>query len=289
VFPISKSENVPEQRSLAAAFDRAGYAALSDMRSSGYTELFAQLEGVQSEFLAQVATFRDPGYHWGEDTLHTWARAWEYPYAAYHAARIHAATPGPLVVADFGSGSTYFPFAIARLGAEVICLDNDAMCVRDLQAAAGAVTAGSGRVEVRLSGDVLPVDTASVDLAYSVSVLEHMPNPVPVVSEIARIVRPGGLFVLTMDIDVEGAAGVAAAHFDALRRDLAAFFDWEFPERTIHPQDVLTSRTSPWPRPGERHVRGLLLRTPDRRLVPLIGGPSPGVLSVYACALRRRS
>ena len=280
---------MPEQRSLAQAFERAGFAALSDLSADGYAGLFTELEGVQAEFLAQVAAFRDPGYHWGEDTLHTWARAWEYPYAAYHVARERERVAGPFVVADFGSGSTYFPFAVARYGARVICLDNDPVCVRDLQAAAGVVAAGSGHVEVRLSADVLPVPSASVDLAYSVSVLEHMPDPVPVVSEIARIVRPGGLLVLTMDIDVEGAAGVAVAHFEALRRDLATFFTWEFPDRTIHPQDTLTSRTSPWPRPGERYVPGLLLRTRDRRLVPLIGGPNPGVLSVYACVLRRRS
>lgn len=274
---------------IANAFDRAGYAALSDFHAAGYAELFAQLEAVQDEFLAHVATFRDANYHWGDDTLHTWARAWEYPYAAYQIARERARVSGPFVVADFGSGSTYFPFAVARYGAEVICLDNDPMCVRDMQAAATIVPAGSGRVEVRSSGDVLPVETASVDVAYSVSVLEHMPDPVPVVGEIARIVRPGGLFVLTMDIDVEGASGVAAEHFNALRRDLATHFEWVYPERTIHPNDVLTSKTSPWPRPGERHVPGLLLRTRDRRLVPLIGGPSPGVLSVYAGTLRRRA
>jgi SAM-dependent methyltransferase len=279
---------VGEEGSIGSAFDRAGYAALSDMRADGYAALFAQLEAAQADFLAQVATFRDPGYHWGEDTLHTWGRAWEYPYTAYHVARERARKGAPFTVADFGSGSTYFPFALARLGADVTALDNDPMCVRDLQAAIGLVGAGEGRVRVLESGARLPCETASFDCAYSVSVLEHMPDPVPAVAELARIVRPGGLFVLTLDIDVEGAAGVAAAHFDALRRDLDAYFTWEFPERTIHPSDLLTSKSSPWPRPGERHVPGLLWRTRDRRLLPLFGGPAPGVLTVYACALRRR-
>ena len=142
---------------------------------------------------------------------------------------------------------------------------------------------------MRESAGELPIPAASMDAVYSVSVLEHMPNPVPVVAEIARIMRPGGLFVLTMDIDVEGATGVAAAHFDALRADVDHAFTWEYAERTIHPSDVLTSRTSPWPRPGEAHVPGLLYRTKDRRLVPLVGGPSPGVLTVYGCVVRRRS
>jgi hypothetical protein len=102
-------------------------------------------------------------------------------------------------------------------------------------------------------------------------------------------VRPNGLLAVTLDIDVEGAEGVTPQHFERLRDELAARFTFEYPERTVHHLDVLTSKNSPWPRAGERHPRGLLWRTKDRRLLPLIGGPSPGVLSVYGAVLRRKA
>ncbi|GAC1407838.1 MAG: hypothetical protein NVSMB64_15200 [Candidatus Velthaea sp.] len=271
------------------AFDRAGFAALGDLRASGYDAVFELLETAQTDFNAKTSAFRDPAYAWGPgETLRTWARAWEYAYHFHHIARERARRTGPVAVADFGSGSTFFPFAVARLGTRVVALDNDPVCVRDMRGASLAVDAGPGSVEVQLSGEILPGETASFDIAYSVSVLEHMPDPVPIVAEIARIVKPGGLFVLTIDLDVEGgASGVTPQHFYALCESLRASFDWEFPERAIHPLDVLTSMNSPWPRPGEARVPGLLWRTKSRRLLPLLGGPSPGVLTVYGCVLRR--
>ncbi|MDP9019180.1 MAG: class I SAM-dependent methyltransferase, partial [Candidatus Eremiobacteraeota bacterium] len=121
-----------------------------------------------------------------------------------------------------------------------------------------------------------------------VSVLEHMPDPVPIVDEIHRVLKPGGLFVLTLDLDVEGNSGVSPANFEKLRADLERRFTWEFAERTVHPLDMLTSKNSPYPRLGERKIPGLMLRSTSGALKPLIGGPNPGVLSIYGCVLRRK-
>lgn len=275
-------------QSHACLFDRAGLAARSDLDAAGYGALFAELEPVQTEFLRELASFRDPRYGWESDTLHNWSRAWEYAFMLHHIGRERARLGGAVRAIDFGSGSTFFPFAIARRGIDLICFDNDPVVVGDLRGALNAIDAAPGTIEVRQNGETLPCEDNLADIAYSVSVLEHMPNPVPIVQEIARVLKPGGLFVLTMDIDVEGSEGVSPAHFNQLRSDLETFFSWEFPERTVHPLDVLTSKNSPWPRPGERHVPGLLIRTKDRRLLPLVGGPNPGVLTVYACVLRRR-
>lgn len=272
-----------------SAFDRAGYAAVSDFRAAEYAPIFAALERVQSEFNAKLPEFRDPSYRWElGDALRTWSRSWEYVYAYHHIRAERERRGGTLAVADFGSGSTFFPIAVARLGTALTCLDNDPLCVRDMDAAARALGVAPGSLQVLQNDLRLPLDDAVIDLAYSVSVLEHMPDPVPIVAELARIVAPGGLLVVTFDINVEGDEGVSAAHFNGLRAHLGEHFDWVYAERTIHPQDTLTSKSSPWPRPGEAHVPGLMLRTKDRRLLPLIGGPSPGVLTVYSAVLRRR-
>lgn len=44
----------------------------------------------------------------------------------------------------------------------------------------------------------LPFDDATFDVALSCGVLEHVPNPDQSCREIARILRPGGLFMVTM-------------------------------------------------------------------------------------------
>jgi SAM-dependent methyltransferase len=46
-----------------------------------------------------------------------------------------------------------------------------------------------------IEGGVWPFDDASVDLAVSDFVLEHVTDPVPFVSELARVLRPGGVFI----------------------------------------------------------------------------------------------
>jgi SAM-dependent methyltransferase len=273
----------------ANVFDRAGYAALSDYVDPSYPPVFAELDRIEAEFNAQRPVFRDPAYSWDNGVLlHTWSRSWEYAYTYHHLRALREKLGRPIAVADFGSGSTFFPIAVARLGIDLTCFDIDPVCVRDMEAAARTLGTAPGSLRVLQNDDTLPMPDASVDCAYSVSVLEHMPDPVPIVAELARILSPGGLLVLTHDVDVEGDEGVSPAHFAQLRNRLAERFEWVYPERTIHPMDMLTSKSSPYPRPGEAHVPGLLFRTKDRRMLPLIGGPNPGVLTVYAAVLRRR-
>ncbi len=43
----------------------------------------------------------------------------------------------------------------------------------------------------------IPVDDGSFDFAVCTEVLEHVPNPIRAVSEIARVLRPGGKLILT--------------------------------------------------------------------------------------------
>lgn len=267
-------------------FERSGLAALSDYDSDGYKSLVAQLEVVDSEFLQKLPQFAHPEYKWHRDTLHTWSRAWEYSFMLHHV-KLECVRQGrALSIIDFGSGSVFFPFAIARLGNNVVCFDNDPIGVADLQSATKHVSAGSGSVEGRKSDERLPVESEFADLAYSVSVLEHMPDPVSIVDEISRVLKPGGLFILTMDLDVEGTSGVTPVNFEKLRANLEKRFTWEFAERTAHPLDMLTSKNSPYPRVGEDKIGGLMIRTKTGALKPLIGGPNPGVLTVYGCVLR---
>lgn len=73
-------------------------------------------------------------------------------------------------------------------------------------------------------GDVTGLPDASVDGAFSNSVLEHIPDLKPVLGEVARVLRPGGRFVFTVPAVAFRAAlgGCGAARWLARRRGESA-------------------------------------------------------------------
>jgi len=86
---------------------------------------------------------------------------------------------------------------LARAGAEVVSVDQ-------LEAEIDAwrkLTAGEPRLELTVGdGRALRFEDASFDAAYSVSVLEHIPEPgdEEALRELARVMRPGGRVVVTL-------------------------------------------------------------------------------------------
>jgi len=48
----------------------------------------------------------------------------------------------------------------------------------------------------RASGETLPVAAASFDRAVAITTLSHVPDPLPIVKEMARVTRPGGRVAL---------------------------------------------------------------------------------------------
>jgi len=230
-------------------FDRSGIAALSDLDSDQCGELYALLEREQSEFLAQEDRFRSPEYFWPRDALHNWSRIWEYPYTYHHLRRIRASLPAsstPRVV-DLGSGVTFFPFTAARLGYHVTCVDNDPVCEKDIPCAARVINVSPGVVDYRVAGaEALPFADQEIDIVYCVSVLEHIQAFAAVVSEIARILKPGGMLVLTYDLDVRGGCEIGPERYRLLRDILNSHFTLSTPATTTHPMDMLRTDNAPY-------------------------------------------
>ncbi|MEO7130533.1 MAG: class I SAM-dependent methyltransferase, partial [Dermatophilaceae bacterium] len=82
-------------------------------------------------------------------------------------------------VLDIGGGPGYFADAFTAAGARYAGMDPDA----------GELTArGSvGANMVRASGLTLPMADASIDIAYSSNVLEHVPEPEVMADEMVRV------------------------------------------------------------------------------------------------------
>jgi SAM-dependent methyltransferase len=111
-----------------------------------------------------------------------------------------AVRPGERVL-DVGSGLGQFACAMAAAGAVVTGVERDA---RQLAAATAALAARAGlRVTFR-RGDatalpLLPDEAGAFDVAHARFLLEHVPDPLAVVRQMVRAVRPGGRIVLVDD------------------------------------------------------------------------------------------
>jgi SAM-dependent methyltransferase len=225
-------------------FDRSGAAARSDLDTEAWRALFARMEQDQARFLARESEFRSPEYPWPRDPLHTWSRVWEYPYVFHHLEAFARGARGDRIprALDLGSGVTFFPFAVASLGYDVVCADTDPVCATDLARAATVVEHAPGHVAFRLVDPRrVPLADAEADAVFCISVLEHIPDFVATVREIARVLRPGGLLVLTNDLDLRGDQQISVAGYQELLAELRRHFDFLHPEVTVHPADLLRS------------------------------------------------
>ncbi|MAD78829.1 MAG: ArsR family transcriptional regulator [Planctomycetaceae bacterium] len=100
------------------------------------------------------------------------------------------------VVADLGCGTGDAAERIAPVVREVIAVDREPAMLQACRKRLGS--RGNIRfVEAELLS--LPLDTGSLDAAVIMLVLHHLPDPVAVLTEVSRVLRPGGR-VLVVDM-----------------------------------------------------------------------------------------
>lgn len=98
-------------------------------------------------------------------------------------------------VLDVGGGPGYFARAFTRAGWNYVGVEPDPAEMH----AANAVRGGPGTF-VRASGMALPFADRSVDVCLSSNVAEHIARPWQLGSEMLRVIRPGGLAVLSYTV-----------------------------------------------------------------------------------------
>ncbi len=106
---------------------------------------------------------------------------------------------------DLGCGFGRHAYQAARLGAEVVGFDAGADEVRKVQDTFGAMcVAGELHAETARVGAVrgdalrLPFGDSSFDRVIASEVLEHIPDDRSAMSELARVLRPGGTMAVTV-------------------------------------------------------------------------------------------
>lgn len=104
-------------------------------------------------------------------------------------------------VLDVGSPKLLAMYLAERVGAEVWATDIEPYFLEKLAAAREARGIPTGRLHLdRQDGRALGYGDATFDRAYSISVLEHIPDEgdSACVKELARVLKPGGRAVLTV-------------------------------------------------------------------------------------------
>lgn len=96
-----------------------------------------------------------------------------------------------LRILDAGCGEGYGADWFAGLGADVVALDYDEAAIAHVEAAYPRVTAVRGNL------NALPLPDASTDAVVSLQVIEHIWNLGEFLAECRRVLRPGGVIVVS--------------------------------------------------------------------------------------------
>src|SRR5688572_24866562 len=147
------------------------------------------------------------GKLWAKDTFRLWSRRWEYPYVAQRVIQFaeQQQSDGPFRLLDAGSGVTYFPYFIRKEipRSEITCFDSNA----SYHPMFAAVNERMAETKVKFVEGLLqklPFGDDSFDAVCCISVLEHTSNYGEILDEFARVLRPGGLLVITFDLSLDG-------------------------------------------------------------------------------------
>jgi 2-polyprenyl-6-hydroxyphenyl methylase/3-demethylubiquinone-9 3-methyltransferase len=142
--------------------------------------------------------YRTLGHAWWDDavgefsTIRFWINPVRFGYFTRVAGAERVIERGLRSILDVGCGGGLLAEEFAGAGFEVAGIDPAPETIKTARAHASAVGL---RIDYRIGrGEDLPYPTGSFDNVACCDVLEHVENPDRVVSEISRVLRPGGLF-----------------------------------------------------------------------------------------------
>jgi 2-polyprenyl-3-methyl-5-hydroxy-6-metoxy-1,4-benzoquinol methylase len=241
-----------------------GIVTMQQWEESLQSPLYADMEQYSNDFLQRNAdVVEEYGKKWVRDPLHTWSRIWEYPYVATQIEKYLEKGDAEARILDGGSGVTFFPYFLCQRYSikSLSCIDKDnSFLPMHSRLAEHTQTPVSFMLSDLASMD-LPND--SVDIVYCISVLEHLPHWKQVIEEFFRVLKPGGILILTIDVSLDKRHAIPAKEAEKL----VAFAAQRFAVADIHRseeirgiskrRDLLTMRSF-WPERDDLIPAGML-------------------------------
>src|SRR3954470_3601113 len=206
---------------------RSGVPLISDLDQLKSDPYYAQITGYSRDFLAKHAdALAGYGKLWGQDPFKLWSRRWEYPFAAQKTIEYGKAHLTPIKVIDAGSGVTFFPYYVCDNlpDAQVICIDSNPSYPPMFE----EINKATPNARVSFTNGMLQkldMPDASIDVICCISVLEHTDNYGEIVREFARVLKRGGLLVLTFDLSLDGKFELRKDVAGDLLANVSEFFD----------------------------------------------------------------
>jgi ubiquinone/menaquinone biosynthesis C-methylase UbiE len=206
---------------------RTGIPTLDDVDALLASDVYRRHVDFNRAFLERNSAAMDRySKLWAKDTFRLWSRRWEYPFVAQRIIEFaETQGDGPFRLLDAGSGVTYFPYFIrAELPrSEITCFDSNT----SYHPMFASVNQTMGESQVKFEEgwlQKLPFADDSYDAICCISVLEHTSNYGEILDEFARVLRSGGLLVLTFDLSLDGRFELPRAVAADLLRELSRQF-----------------------------------------------------------------
>lgn len=208
-------------------FPQNGYAHLSHLRHQ-YFHL-AHNEIMQLEKTT------------GFSVLRYWNRRWEYPFFMHS---IQNKLRDGLVL-DAGAGRSLLPFWLGNNGYQVVALDVDDGSFYP----SGTLKSwyeehnkniGSNVEFVNGNVEQLYFPDETFDAVCSMSVLEHVPNPLSAIKELWRVLKPSGILVVTIDISLDGSRHLLKEQYQEMKAYLDMMFSPLYPSRELDKESLTT-------------------------------------------------
>ena len=114
------------------------------------------------------------------------------------------------LAADIGAGSGFVTTGLIKKGLRVIAVDQSEKMLSEMQ----RKFSNASDIEYRRGdADALPIDGDTVDHAFANMYLHHVEDPAAAVREMARVIKPGGMLIIT-DLNQHNHVDMATDHHD---------------------------------------------------------------------------
>ncbi len=170
---------------------KSGIPTIKAYEHLSETKLYLKMKSFSNEFANR--------YQIGDAFRH-WSRKWEYSYAFSQISRYISTNTNGLRIMDAGSAIRFFPFFVSETqkNTQLMCCDIQPGLETEFARINHQISKEVHYTETDLRNQ--PFDDNSFDIIYCISVLEHTENYEVIVKEFKRLLKPGGLLILTFDI-----------------------------------------------------------------------------------------